>query len=122
MSQPDPAPNLSIPTAPDLPDWRRIKKVLLIRLRSIGDTVLMTPCLGAIKSWRPDIRITVVSEPLAAPLLESHSLVDDLVVSEKGTASRIDLIRGLRRGGHDLALNLHGGTTATIIASLSGSR
>ena len=50
-----------------LPDWPAVRSVLLIRLRSIGDTVLMTPCLEALKAWRPDIKVAVVSEPLAAP-------------------------------------------------------
>jgi ADP-heptose:LPS heptosyltransferase len=96
--------------------------VLLVRLRSIGDTVLMTPCLGALKSWRPDIRITVVSEPLAAPLLEHHLLVDELVVSSGGTRARISLIQKLRHARFDVAFNLHGGSTATIISALSGAR
>jgi ADP-heptose:LPS heptosyltransferase len=81
----------------------------------------MTPCLGAIKSWRPDIRITVVSEPLASPLLEDHALIDQLVVSGEGLYSRAGLVRALRHGHFDVAFNLHGGTTATIIAALSGA-
>jgi ADP-heptose:LPS heptosyltransferase len=82
----------------------------------------MTPCLSALKSWRPDIRITVVSEPLAAALLEDHPLVDLLLVSGRGSRARIDLIRTLRNARFDIAFNLHGGSTATIITGLSGAR
>src|SRR5262245_8525739 len=118
MSQPLPGISLSAPIPTGLLDWARVKRVLLIRLRSIGDTVLMTPCLGAIKSWRPESQITVVSEPLAAPLLEDHQLVDRLVTTGTSISSRIHLVRELRRQHFDVAFNLHGGTTATIIAAL----
>jgi ADP-heptose:LPS heptosyltransferase len=105
-----------------LPDWSAARKVLLIRLRSIGDTVLMTPCLAALKALRPDLEIAVVSEPLAAPLLEDHPLVDYLIVAEKSLAGRAKLVRELRRAPYDVAFNLHGGTTATWLARLAGAK
>ena len=70
------------------PDWSRIRRVLLVRLRSIGDTVLMTPCLEALKSWRPELEVTVLMEPLSAPILEAHPLIDQLIVAEKSFAAR----------------------------------
>ena len=81
----------------------------------------MTPCLAALKSWRPDIKIAVVSEPLAAPLLEDHPLVDELMIAGPDFYSRARLISRLRRGRFDIAFNMHGGTTATLIAALSGA-
>jgi heptosyltransferase-3 len=104
------------------PNWESVGSALLIRLRSIGDTVLMTPCLEAIKSWRPDIEISVLSEPYSAPLLEDHPLVDRLIIAGQSSASRARLIADLRRLRFDIAFNLHGGTTATVIAALSGAR
>jgi len=96
--------------------------VLLIRLRSIGDTVLMTPCLSAFKSWSPDLKISVVSEPLSAPLLEDHPLVDELLVAEPSIIARTMLIAKLRGRRFDVAFNMHGGPTAAILARLSGAR
>ena len=86
-------------------DWASASRVLLVRLRSIGDTVLMTAALDAIKSWRPKIEITVVSEPTAAPLLEGHALIDELIVSSPRAASRFALLGRLRRGRYDVAFN-----------------
>jgi heptosyltransferase-3 len=103
-------------------DWSRVRRVLLVRLRSIGDTVLMTPCLEAIKSWRPDIEITVLSEPLAAPLLEDHPHLDRLIVAPPGLAARARVVSRLRSLRFDVAFNMHGGTTATFFARLSGAR
>lgn len=105
-----------------MPDWSRIRRVLLVRLRSIGDTVLMTPCLEALKAWRPELEITVLLEPLSAPILDAHPLVDQLIVAEKSLTARARLIGRLRRARFDLAFNLHGGTTATLLARLAGAR
>jgi lipopolysaccharide heptosyltransferase II len=106
----------------DLPDWSLVQKVLLVRLRSIGDTVLLTPCLEAIKSLRSDIEITVISEPLSAPILEDHPFVNQLIITSSNLRSRAKLIKNLRRQRFDVAFNLHGGTTASIIAGLSGAK
>jgi lipopolysaccharide heptosyltransferase II len=105
-----------------LPEWSTVNKVLLVRLRSIGDTILMTPCLEALKTFQPEINITALSEPLAAPILEDHPLVDTLLVIEPNFTSRGRLIKRLRHEKFDIAFNMHGGSTASFITRLSGAR
>ena len=46
---------------PSLPTGARI---LILRLRSIGDIVLLTPALAMLKEWRRDLHLTVVVEEL----------------------------------------------------------
>jgi ADP-heptose:LPS heptosyltransferase len=60
-------------------------------------------------------------EPLAAPILEDHPSVDRLISVEQSLSSRLRLVFELRRERFDVAFNMHGGTTATIIARLSGA-
>ena len=103
-------------------DWGAVRRVLLLRLRSIGDTVLMTPCLAALKSFQPDLHITVVSEPLSAPLLEDHPFVEQLLVTSSSLRARARLVAALRRQAFDVGINLHGGTTAMVLTWLSGAR
>ena len=103
-------------------DWSRVRRVLLVRVRSIGDTVLMTPCLQALNEWQPAVEIGVVTEPLAAPVLEGHPLVDFLFVTTKALTSRLSLTAQLRRRGFDLAFNLHGGSTAMLLTAMSGAK
>jgi len=43
-------------------------RVLVIRLRSMGDTVLMTPALRLLHDWRPDLRVSVLSEERTRPV------------------------------------------------------
>ena len=103
-------------------DWSRLKKVLLVRLRSIGDTVLMTPCLQALKDYQSSLEISVVSELNAAPVLEGHPLLDHLYVADKTLSSRLRLTTRLRRENFDVAFNLHGGSTATWLTLMSGAK
>ena len=103
-------------------DWSRVKRILLIRLRSIGDTVLMTPCLEALKAWHPELHISVVSEPLAAPLLEDHPLLDQMIVARRSLRARASLITQLRKSRFELVFNMHGGSTGAILARLAGAR
>jgi ADP-heptose:LPS heptosyltransferase len=37
-------------------DWNKVRRVLVVRLRSIGDTVLATPSLIALKKFLPTRR------------------------------------------------------------------
>ena len=111
-------------------DWNwdhRIRNVLLVRLRRIGDAVLITPCLSALKSWRPDIQIDVVLDAASAPVLKNHPLVRSVIEAPVASGFRSALtkrrtIRRLRAGKYDLAVNLHGGTTSMILTWLSGAR
>lgn len=104
------------------------RRVLLVRLRSIGDTVLMTPCLAALKRWQPALEIDVLTEALSAPVLERHPHVNQLFILPSGgtqrekLASRIGTVSQLRARRYDAVFNLHGGTTATFITRLAGAR
>jgi heptosyltransferase-3 len=105
-----------------LTDLDRVRQVLLIRLRSIGDTVLMTPCITALKRWRPDIEVDVLLEPFCAPVLDAHPSVDAVVRVGRGLSERVRVARALRRRKYDLTVDLNGGTTAALLARASGAR
>src|SRR5262245_5621967 len=79
----------------------------------------MTPCLEALHRFRPDIETAVVSEPLAAPILEGHPLISKLIVAGNNTLSRLEAITRIRRWKPDAAFNLHGGTTGMMMAAMS---
>src|SRR5256885_6591074 len=104
------------PLAPARWDWREVRRVLVVRLRSIGDTVLATPALDALRRFLPRARIDIVLEDWVAPLLEGFDAVDNVIKVERGSAwSRAHVARRLRATRYDVAYNLHGGTTATLL-------
>lgn len=82
----------------------------------------MTPCLQALNDWQPSVEISVVTEPAAAPVLEGHSLVDQLFVTGKALTSKINLVARLRSEAFDLAFNLHGGSTSMLMSAMSGAK
>ena len=104
-------------------DWQNVRKVLVVRLRSIGDTVLATPSLIALRRFLPDARIDILLEDWVAPLLEGFDAVDNvLTVSRKSKKSRFEAARRIRKNKYDVAFNLHGGTTATFFVRASGAK
>src|SRR3982751_2320579 len=64
-------------------DWTKVRRVLVVRLRSIGDTVLATPSLRALRRFLPDARVDVLLEDWVAPLLEGAGDVDRVVTVER---------------------------------------
>jgi hypothetical protein len=52
-------------------DWQNVRRVLVVRLRSIGDTVLSTPSLIALKRFLPEAQIDILLEDWVAPVLEN---------------------------------------------------
>jgi predicted lipopolysaccharide heptosyltransferase III len=105
-------------------DWASVRKVLLIRLRSIGDTVLSTPSLFALKRFLPHAEIDILVEDWVAPVLDQHPHVDNVVVLERrgGFPARARTARQIRSAGYDVVYNLHGGTTATFLTRATGAR
>ncbi|HKC65276.1 MAG TPA: glycosyltransferase family 9 protein [Pyrinomonadaceae bacterium] len=111
------------PLAPARWDWREVNRVLVVRLRSIGDTVLATPSLHALRRFLPSAQIDVLLESWVAPLLEGFDAVDNIITVERGsTRSRARVLKRLRAARYDVAYNLHGGTTATLLIRASGAR
>ena len=94
--------------------------VVVVRLRSIGDTVLTTPGLALLQAARPDLRVHVVLEPAWARLLEGNPDISGVI--ELGNAGRWRAVSAVRRLRPALCLNLHGGTTSAWLTALSGAR
>lgn len=111
------------PLAPPRWDWSGVRRVLLVRLRSIGDTVLATPSLFALKRFLPNAQVDILVEDWVAPLLVNHPHVDNVVVLERGGfMTRARVARELRAANYDVVYNLHGGTTSTFLTRATGAR
>jgi heptosyltransferase-3 len=114
---------LAQPLAPALWDWQSVRSVLVVRLRSIGDAVLSTPSLYALKRFLPNARVDILLEDWVAPVLEGFEYVDNIIkLKRSSTAARAVVARQIRSAHYDVAYNLHGGTTATLLTRASGAR
>jgi len=108
---------------PGLPSGARI---LLVRLRSIGDIVLLTPALRMLKAWRSDLRVSVVVEARFDELLEDNPDVDEILSPGEGAGwgklfARARAVREIRKRRFAVCVNLHGGPTSTLLARWSGA-
>ena len=111
------------PLAASIWNWDKVKRVLIVRLRSIGDTVLSTPSLLALKRFVPQASVDILLEDWVAPVLEGFPYVDNVITLErKSTAARARVARQLRANNYDVVYNLHGGTTATLLTRATGAR
>jgi len=92
-------------------------KILLVRLRLIGDVVLTTPLLRALRRKHPSAELTYLVEPAAAPVVRGNRNLTHIVVVPRTrglTRLRDDfaLARQLRHQRFDVAIDLHGGPRA----------
>jgi ADP-heptose:LPS heptosyltransferase len=90
-------------------------RVAIIRLRSLGDSVLTTPALALLKQARRDLDIAVVVEDRFAPVFAGNPDVDRILAPNAATVGRLR---------PHLTLNLHGGATSVrlMLAAASGLR
>jgi ADP-heptose:LPS heptosyltransferase len=90
-------------------------RVAVIRLRSLGDSVLTTPALVLLKQFRPDLKLSVVVEDNFAAVFTGNPDVDQILAPNAASLARLR---------PHLALNLHGGATSVrlMLAAASGLR
>lgn len=104
-------------------DWSVVKRVLVIRLRSIGDTVLTTPALFALRRFVPHAQIDVLLEDWVAPVFDGLDVIDRVItIPKESTSARARIARELRTARYDVVYNLHGGTTATFLTRATGAK
>lgn len=103
-------------------DWQKVERVLVIRLRSIGDTVLATPSLISLRKFLPEAEIDVLLEDWVAPLLDGFESVDNILIAGSSAAEKATTAIALRRRKYDVVFNLHGGTTSTFFTRATGAR
>ncbi len=102
-------------------EWGSVNKVLVVKLRSIGDTVLSTPSLIALKRFLPHAELDILLEDWVAPLLDGFEVVNVITVGPT-LGERVRTALELRQRRYDVAFNLHGGTTATFFTRASGAK
>ncbi len=88
-------------------------RVVVIRLRSLGDCVLTTPALALLKQTRPDLAIGVCVESRFSPVFEGNPVVSRVLPPRW---------QSIRNWKPQLCLNLHGGNRSQWLTALSGAR
>lgn len=96
-------------------------RVLVLRLRSLGDTLLATPALRALKAWRPDLEVSALVEKPFSDLLAGNPDVAERIEFD-GAGNLLPVVGQLRRRNFALAVNVHGGTLSALLTLASRAR
>jgi len=87
-------------------------RILLIRLRSMGDCLLLTSPVRALKSEFPGFRVSVLVDARFAACFSGNPDFDEVIPA----AGKADTLRRLLTRRFDLIVNLHGGPTSFLYA------
>ena len=99
-----------------------MRNVLIIKLRYIGDVLLATPTVRAIKAARPDVRVTMMVNRGTEDVLSGNPDLDEIIVLDKGSlTAQSRLIAGLRHRQFDTVIDLTDGDRSAFLSWVSGA-
>lgn len=95
-------------------------RVLIIRFSSIGDIILTTPLLSAIKRDYPGARIEYLTMSEYSSLLENNPNIDRLHTLRRGEGpgSEVRAAISLRKNDYDYIFDLHRSTRSLLFRAL----
>ncbi len=101
----------------------KIKNILVVSSTAIGDTLLSTPAIRAVREQYPHAKIIGHFNAKNMELFENNPHIDGIIPYYGGYKRFFKTIREFRRHKFDLALIFHGNEPqATPMAYLSGAR
>jgi lipopolysaccharide heptosyltransferase II len=101
---------------------QEIKRILVIRLSSIGDVILTTPVLHAIKKQYPDAIIHFLVMDRYKDAISGNADIDRLILfpreKYRGLAGLIRFSRTFKDNQYDLIIDLHAKIRSMVISTL----
>jgi predicted lipopolysaccharide heptosyltransferase III len=100
--------------------------ILLIKMRYIGDAVLVTPLLRALKQALPATRIDFLINRETAGVIKGQPHIDNLIAFDYDRAKHdlrymIGFLMQIRRRGYDMAMDLTHNDRSALITFVSGA-
>ena len=108
-----------------------VKKILIIKLRHIGDVLLTVPTIRALKENFPDANISALINKGTEEMLCNNPLLDEIIIYDRSIKGlpisqkikgEINFISGLRKRKFDLTVDLTSGDRPALLSYLSGAR
>ena len=100
------------------------QNILVIDLAFIGDLILVTPAVRALRETHPNARITMLTVPLTESIARMNPYVDEVLVydkrgREKGMLGMLRMARRLHRYRFDLAVCMNFAPRGAVVAWLA---
>ena len=104
-----------------------IRKILIIRNDGIGDLLNSTPAIALLRQNYFDAEITVLVQPLNAPILIGNPDVDRVLIFDRENEhqrlrDRLRFYQNLRHEKYDLVVVMRNASWCNLVAFLSGAR
>jgi ADP-heptose:LPS heptosyltransferase len=97
-------------------------KILVIQLRQMGDILLTTPVLQALKDQYPECDIDMMTYPMGKLIIPGNQLVrEHLIAPQQGVLSALKFMKHLRSKSYDLVFDFMGTPRSAAIARLARS-
>jgi heptosyltransferase-3 len=112
-------------------NFQGVRKILVIKLRHIGDVLLTVPVFRALREHFPDARIAALVNAGTEDVLGGNPLIDEMLLFERRIKKlsplqrylrEIQFLKEVRTRGFDMTIDLTGGDRAAILSFVSGAR
>lgn len=101
-----------------------INKILIIRLRFMGDVLLTTPVIKSLHVNYPDAYISYLTEKNYFDVLSGNPYINEILTldTDNKFLSQLELIMKIRKEKFDLVIDLFGNPRSALITFLSKAR
>lgn len=104
-----------------------MRSILLIRLSSLGDIVLTSPAIRAVRNNFPGARISMLVANQSADILTENPHLDEVIqfnrhAQNKDTAEMVRLVRVLRERQFELTIDFQRKFRTSLLGYLSGAK
>src|SRR2546422_548694 len=98
------------------------ERILIIKLRYVGDVLLASPVLSRLREGFPKARLTMLVNPGTDDVVQDHPALDEVLVLERGNLARQRrFVQDLRRRHFDLVIDLTDADRSALLSWLSRS-
>ena len=106
-------------------DSNQYKRILIVRTDRVGDVILSTPVIKALRDAYPGAYLAMVVRPYTRAIIEGNPYLDDIILydkdgREKSWFSALRFSRALAKNKFDLAVVLNPSNRSNLIPFLAG--
>jgi heptosyltransferase-3 len=112
-------------------NFKKVKKILVIKLRHIGDVLLTVPVFKALRENFPDAYITALVNSGTEDVLSGNPLIDEIFIFDRNIKKmnhpikyikELSFLKQIRMKGFDMTVDLTSGDRAALVSLISGAR
>jgi len=124
-------PSASLPAGEKRPEPGSIRRILVIKLRAVGDVVLSTIVIDNLRRAFPAAAIDFLTEEVSQQVVSGHPQLDAVVVLERKAIARLRageqlrahfaFLSRIRSAGYDLVFDFFGNPRSALLTWWSGA-